>query len=157
MANKILIKRGLKASLPALNAGELAVTTDTGNVQLWVGTNNTTAGNTQIGGPGLKPGSHTHDASDITAGTLSVARGGTGLTSSPSLLVNLGTTSAANVLAASPRPGVTGTLPIANGGTGATTAAQALKNLGGLSIVGSGTAAPTSNIGSNGDVYLQYV
>ena len=50
MANRIYIRRGLKASLPALNAGELAVTTDTGNVQLWVGTNNTTAGNTQIGG-----------------------------------------------------------------------------------------------------------
>ena len=88
---------------------------------------------------------------------MAVARGGTGLTSSPSLLVNLGTTSAANVLAASPRPGVTGTLPIANGGTGATTAAQALKNLGGLKLAGSGTAAPTSNIGSDGNVYLQYV
>lgn len=52
------------------------------------------------------------------------------MTSSPSLLVNLGTTSAANVLAASPRPGVTGTLPIANGGTGATTASNARTSLG---------------------------
>lgn len=157
MANRIYIRRGLKASLPALNAGELAVTTDTGNVQLWVGTNGTTAGNTQIGGPGLTPRSHSHSASNITSGTLAVARGGTGLTSSPSLLVNLGSTSAVNILAASPRPGVTGTLAIANGGTGATTAARALKNLGGLRIAGSGTAAPTSNIGSDGDVYLQYV
>lgn len=64
--------------------------------------------------------SHTHGAGDITSGTLAVARGGTGLTASPSMLTNLGSTSAANVLQASPRPGVTGTLPIANGGTGNT-------------------------------------
>ena len=59
-----------------------------------------------------------------------MAYGGTGLTASPSLLINLGSTSAANVLQASPRPGVTGTLPITNGGTGATNAAGALTNLG---------------------------
>lgn len=55
-----------------------------------------------------------------------VSKGGTGLTASPSLLVNLASTAAANVLAASPRPGVTGTLPVGNlptvtvakGGTG---------------------------------------
>jgi hypothetical protein len=63
-------------------------------------------------------------------GTLGIANGGTGLTANPSMLINLGSTTAANVLVASPRPGVTGTLPIANGGTGATTAANALKNLG---------------------------
>lgn len=55
------------------------------------------------------------------SGTLPISNGGTGLTSSPSMLTNLGSTTAANVLTASPRPGVTGTLPIANGGTGATT------------------------------------
>lgn len=62
-------------------------------------------------------------------GTLPVAQGGTGLTSSPSILVNLASTSATNVMAASPRPGVTGTLPIANGGTGATTADGIKTNL----------------------------
>lgn len=62
--------------------------------------------------------------------TLPVARGGTGITSNPSLLVNLASTTADTVFEASPRPGVTGALPIANGGTGATTAANALKNLG---------------------------
>lgn len=61
------------------------------------------------------------DAGKITSGTLPIARGGTGLTASPSMLTNLGSTTAANVLAASPRPGVTGTLPVANGGTGITT------------------------------------
>lgn len=74
--------------------------------------------------------SHNHNASNITAGTLGVARGGTGLTASPSMLTNLASTTAANVLVASPRPGVTGTLPIANGGTGATTVAGVLTNLG---------------------------
>lgn len=64
--------------------------------------------------------SHTHGVGDITSGTLPVARGGTGITSNPSMLTNLGSTSAASVFAASPRPGVTGTLPVANGGTGQT-------------------------------------
>lgn len=51
-------------------------------------------------------------------GTLPIAQGGTGLTSSPSLLVNLASTASANVLASAPRPGATGVLPIAKGGTG---------------------------------------
>lgn len=86
----------------------------------------------------MTPSAHVHAASDVTSGTLSadripglaaskitsgtlgVARGGTGVTANPLLLVNLASTSAASVFAASPRPGVTGVLPIANGGTGAT-------------------------------------
>lgn len=55
-----------------------------------------------------------------TIGALPVANGGTGITSSPSMLTNLGSTSAANVFAGSPRPGITGTLSIAHGGTGQT-------------------------------------
>lgn len=83
---------------------------------------------TQLNGKAAS--SHNHAASNITSGTLAVARGGTGVTANPSMLTNLGSTSAASVFAASPRPGVTGTLPIANGGTGATTAAAARTNLG---------------------------
>ena len=64
-----------------------------------------------------------------TTAQLPVANGGTGLTAQPSMLTNLGTTAAANVLQASPRPGVTGTLPIANGGTGAMTRVNAVTNL----------------------------
>lgn len=78
----------------------------------------------------MTPTAHNHSASEITSGTLAVARGGTGVTSNPSMLTNLGSTTAASVFAASPRPGVTGTLPIANGGTGATTAAAARTSLG---------------------------
>ena len=79
---------------------------------------------------GAAASSHNHAASNITSGTLPVARGGTGITANPSMLVNLGTTAAASVFATSPRPGVTGTLPIANGGTGATSAAAARTALG---------------------------
>lgn len=79
---------------------------------------------------GAAAADHNHSAADITSGTLAVARGGTGVTSNPSLLVNLASSSAASVFAARPRPGVTGTLPISRGGTGATTAAAALTALG---------------------------
>ena len=71
---------------------------------------------------GKSDSGHKHAAGDITSGTLAVARGGTGVTDNPSMLVNLGSTSAASVFAASPKPGVTGTLPVANGGTGQTKA-----------------------------------
>ena len=79
---------------------------------------------------GAAASSHNHSAANITSGTLAVARGGTGITANPSMLVNLASTSAASVFATSPRPGVTGTLRIANGGTGATTAAAARTALG---------------------------
>ena len=85
--------------------------------------------------------SHNHATSDITSGTLAVARGGTGITSNPSLLVNLGSTSAASVFATSPRPGVTGALPVANGGTGGTNAGYFLNMMGqGTYTVGVNTA-----------------
>ena len=74
--------------------------------------------------------SHNHSAANITSGTLPIARGGTGVTANPSMLVNLASTSAASVFAASPRPGITGTLAIAHGGTGATTASAARSALG---------------------------
>lgn len=76
------------------------------------------------------------NANNVASGTLSIARGGTGLTSAPSVLVNLSSTTAANILTASPRPGVTGVLPIAYGGTNANTAANALKNLIGTTAIG---------------------
>ena len=52
---------------------------------------------------------------------LSIAYGGTSLTTNPSVLVKLDSTSAADIFAASPRPGITGTLTVAHGGTGKTT------------------------------------
>lgn len=101
---------------------------------------------------GKAASSHNHAASAITSGTLAVARGGTGVTSNPSMLVNLGSTTAASVFATSPRPGVTGTLPVGNGGTGATTAANARTNLGAFY---NQTSAYTGNCNSLTDgVYL---
>ena len=67
---------------------------------------------------------------DSYSGTLPIANGGSGLTSSPSILTDLASTTAENVMQANPRPGVTGTLPVAHGGTGASTAAEARENLG---------------------------
>lgn len=67
-------------------------------------------------------------------GILPVNYGGTGLISSPSMLVNLGSANADNILKESPRPGVTGILSITNGGTGKSSASEAWTNLGGGSI-----------------------
>lgn len=78
---------------------------------------------------GAAAASHNHSAGNITSGTLPVARGGTGLTASPSLLVNLASTAAANVMTASPRPGVTGILPVARGGTGANSLAALVSQI----------------------------
>lgn len=67
---------------------------------------------------------------------LDVAHGGTGMTSDPSLLVNLGSTSPASAFQESPRPGVTGTLPVSQGGTGAGSAAAAAKTLAFVRLAG---------------------
>jgi len=61
---------------------------------------------------------------------LGVDKGGTGLTANPSLLTNLASAAAANVLQASPRPGVTGILPLGNGGLGKDFSAAAGANAG---------------------------
>ena len=55
---------------------------------------------------------------DNLSSVLAIANGGTGMTESPSMLTNLASGAAADVLQADPRPGVTGVLPVANGGTG---------------------------------------
>ena len=60
---------------------------------------------------------HTHAASDVTSGTLPVARGGTGVTTAAAERDRLGLGN------------TTDALPIANGGTGATTAAGARAEL----------------------------
>lgn len=70
------------------------------------------------------------DASKIGTGTLPIARGGTGLSASPSMLVNLGATTADDVLKASPRPGITGTLGVNHGGTGVATITGIVKGNG---------------------------
>lgn len=61
--------------------------------------------------------------------TVAIAYGGTGMTSNPSMRINLSSTSAANVFQASPKPGVEGILGINNGGTGGASANAAIKNL----------------------------
>ena len=93
---------------------------------------------------GAAPSSHNHSASNITSGTLGVARGGTGKAThtSNAVLTGNGTNAVNNVATSSGALYATaangaakfGTLPVAQGGTGATTSASALANLGGISI-----------------------
>lgn len=80
-----------------------------------------------------------NNATNITTGVLSAARGGTGYTTLQATrnAMGLGNT--------------TGALPIANGGTGATAKKAAKDNLG----ITSGTGNPPSS-GTYGDIYIQY-
>jgi len=84
-----------------------------------------------------------------TLAAVPVANGGTGLAASPSILINLGVTTAANVMQASPRPGVTGTLGLGNGGTGQTTLAALKTSLNSVAWTNqyqSNVAAPATGI-----------
>ena len=77
---------------------------------------------------------------------VNVASGGTGLTKSPSMLTNLGSTTAANVLQASPRPGITGTLSVGHGGTGMTSNPSLQVNLASGSAAGVFASAPRPGV-----------
>ena len=87
-------------------------------------------------------------------GPLPIASGGTGLTASPSMLTNLGSTTAANVLQASPRPGITGTLGIAHGGTGMT---GATSDSSGVATAASGTTITAQSYAKWGKLCQVYV
>lgn len=73
------------------------------------------------------------------------------ITANPSMLVNLGSTTAGTVFQVTPRPGVTGTLGIANGGTGTTTAAGIREviglgsDTGPIPVASGGTGANTAS------------
>lgn len=71
-----------------------------------------------LGSTAAKAFNGTTSVTPGVTGVLPVAHGGSGLTASPSMLINLATTAAKSVFTASPRPGVTGVLPVAHGGTG---------------------------------------
>lgn len=83
------------------------------------------------------------DIAGNVTGTVAIANGGTGLTASPSMLTNLGSTTAANVLQASPRPGVTGTLGAAHGGTGQTSLINSANAL--INALDTGSNPPVDN------------
>lgn len=87
---------------------------------------------TQLNGKAAS--SHNHSASNVTSGTLPVAHGGTGRT----------TTAKGAMYATSNGGDINmGTLPIAQGGTGKTTAADARSALGAAKAVDSGSAVTT--------------
>lgn len=90
------------------------------------------------------------DVGDLQALGLSVPipvnKGGSGLTSSPSMLTNLANNTAAGIFQATPRPGVTGTLPIGNGGTGLTSNPSMLTNLASNTAVSVLQASPRPGV-----------
>jgi len=61
----------------------------------------------------------------ITGSTTLMLYFGVGMTTAPSLMTNLASTSTDNILKATPRPGVMGTLGLANGGTGKSASSEA--------------------------------
>lgn len=83
------------------------------------------------------------------ASTIGVAYGGTGLTSSPSMLVDLGSETADTILKASPKPGVDGTLPVKHGGTGATSFTKNCVIMSGSSTTAALTTRAVTNNTSN--------
>lgn len=74
------------------------------------------------------PSAHTHNAVDITAGTLTVAQGGTGATTAAAARTALGAAATSHTHDAADV--TSGLLSIARGGTGSGTAASALTALG---------------------------
>ena len=162
-------------SIPTADFGNATITN-----AVW---NGTTIG-TAYGGTGLTTFTGANNAlfstgaSTLTAGTLPVAAGGTGITSATANGIVYGNgTSALQITAAGdtgqvllgntgsapswgsvPAGSITGTLPIANGGTGQTTAAAAFNALSPITttgdlIVGNGTNSATRlGIGSTGQV-----
>lgn len=90
---------------------------------------------------------HTYYSILTSKNLVTIDQGGTGLADSPSMLVNLGSTTAADILVASPRPGITGTLGAGHGGTGQTTLKLAATSL--LQSLDQGSSTPV-----DGDVYI---
>ena len=91
-----------------------------------------------VAGTDYAAASHNHSASNITSGTISIARGGTGATSASSALSNLG---------AVPKSGGTMTGPLVAQTNTSYTTAQ-MRNI----IIS--TADPSG--GNNGDIWLKY-
>jgi hypothetical protein len=148
---------GVTGTLPVANGGTGATTFTSGQALIGAGagpiktrsiTNNTKATAVSASTNLITANTlyfHTGNTNITTVGTISkgiwngttiaIAYGGTGLTSNPSMLVDLDTTSADTVFKKSPRPGVTGTLSVKHGGTGTTTFTS------GEALIGNGTSA----------------
>lgn len=81
-----------------------------------------------------------------TKDIIPIANGGTGTGTTPSMLVDLNSTTADNPYNSSPRPGVTGTLPISKGGTGSTSTPSMIVDLGSTSAASPYGSSPRPGV-----------
>ena len=143
MARKLQIKRGLQANLPDLAQGELAMTVDSGNENIYIGTG--TGENIEIarksdvdaltaGVVGAVPTSRKINGkaltSDITLNNSDVGAAPTTHTHTKSQITDFPTSMTPTAHTHAADDITSGSLPIARGGTGSTTAANARTALG---------------------------
>lgn len=124
-SNNLITSKGVAESLSTAGYGDMMRATYDPNQDGIIAPENGGTGQTSLNATRNALG-----LGDDTTQPVPIPSGGTGLNTSPSMLTNLGSTAAASVLQASPRPGVTGTLTVAHGGTGMTTNPSMLTNLG---------------------------
>ena len=102
---------------------------------------------------GAAPASHNHAASNITSGTLPVARGGTGATTAAAALTNLGVTATATEL--NYVDGVTSNIQTQLNGKAASSHTHTPASIGALAInQGTGNAGKIVMVGDDGKINL---
>lgn len=98
--------------------GESPVTITPVKIQFYNGAYLETEGDNNIIKIGASQIQFVKQGSSVSAYPLPISWGGTGITSNPSMRINLGSESTVSIFQESPQPGVTGVLSTSHGGTG---------------------------------------